>query len=169
MKFTIRKMHYDDSKQVQHIAKTSWHATYEGIIPLDVQNKFLQKNYNDESMKLRIDRSIVYVAEVDGIVVGFTNYSNVRDGGVVELAAIYLDPDFQGKGIGSALIQQAVTELDGIKEIYLNVEKENTIGMNFYQAKGFEIVKESEEEFEGHILKPVRMVKRLFSEKQCTI
>ncbi|SOC43691.1 hypothetical protein [Ureibacillus acetophenoni] len=61
MNITIRKMHYQDTKQVQNIAKTTWNATYEGIIPLEVQNKFLSLNYNDESMKQRIERSIVYV------------------------------------------------------------------------------------------------------------
>jgi GNAT superfamily N-acetyltransferase len=161
MNITIRKMHYEDTKQVQSIAKITWNATYEGIIPLEVQNNFLKLNYSDESMKQRIERSIVYVAEVEGKVVGFANYSTVRDGGKVELAAIYLYPEFQGKGIGTALIQQAVKELKGIKEIYINVEKDNKNGMNFYEAKGFEIVKESDVEFDGHILKQVRMVKKV--------
>jgi len=161
MNITIRKMHYEDTKEVQNIAKTTWNATYEGIIPLEVQNNFLKSNYNDESMKRRIERSIVYIAEVEGKVVGFANYSTVRDGGKVELAAIYLYPEYQGKGIGTALIQQAVKELKGIKEIYINVEKANKIGMNFYEAKGFEIVKESDLEFDGHILKQVRMVKKV--------
>lgn len=161
MDITIRKMNYEDTKQVQDIAKTTWNATYEGIIPLEVQNNFLNLNYSDESMMLRLERSIVYVAEVNGKVVGFANYSTVRDGGKVELAAIYLYPEFQGKGIGTALMQQAVKELKGIKEIYINVEKDNKIGMNFYEAKGFETVKESDEEFNGHILKQVRMVKKV--------
>ncbi len=161
MNITIRKMQYEDTKQVQLIAKTTWNATYEGIIPIEVQNNFLKLNYSDESMKLRIERSIVYVAEVEGEVVGFANYSPIKDGGKIELAAIYLYPQFQGRGIGTALIQQAVKELEGIKEIYINVEKDNKIGMNFYEAKGFEIVKESDEEFDGHILKQVRMVKKV--------
>ncbi|WP_102262538.1 GNAT family N-acetyltransferase [Mesobacillus jeotgali] len=161
MNITIRNMQYVDTKQVQSIAKTTWNATYEGIIPLEVQNNFLKANYSDESMIQRIERSIVYVAEVEGKVVGFANYSKVRDGGKVELAAIYLHPEFQGKGIGTALIQQAVRDLKGIIEIYINVEKDNKIGMNFYEAKGFEIVKESDSEFDGHILKQVRMVKKV--------
>lgn len=161
MNITIRKMHYEDTKQVQRIAKTTWNATYEGIIPLEVQNNFLKSNYSDKSMIQRIERSIVYVAEVEGKVVGFANYSTVRDGGKVELAAIYLYPEFQGKGIGTALIHQAVKELKGIKEIFINVEKDNKIGMNFYEAKGFEIVNESDLEFDGHILKKVRMVKKV--------
>ena len=161
MNITVRKMQYEDIKQVQSIAKITWNTTYKGIIPLEVQNNFLKVNYSDESMKKRMERSIVYIAEVEGDIVGFANYSIVRDGGKVELAAIYLYPEFQGKGIGTALIQQAVKELLGIKEIYINVEKDNKIGMYFYEAKGFEVVRESDVEFDGHILKQVRMVKKV--------
>ena len=160
MNITIRKMHYEDTKNVQSIAKTTWNATYEGIIPLEVQNNLLRLNYSDESMIQRIERSIVYVADVEGKVVGFANYSTVRDGGMVELAAIYPYPEFRGRGIGTALIQRAVKELEGIKEVYINVEKDNKIGMNFYEAKGFEKVNELDKEFDGHILKQVRMVKK---------
>lgn len=161
MSITIRKMQYADTKQVQNIAKTTWNATYEGIIPLEVQNNFLNSAYNDEGMKQRLERSILYVAEVNGKVVGFANYSPVRDGGNVELAAIYLNPEFQGKGIGTALLQQAINELEGTKEIYINVAKENKIGMTFYEAKRFEIVKEFDDELDGYILRTVRMVKKI--------
>ena len=151
-------MDYTDINEVQRIAKVSWNATYEGIIPLEVQDNFLKSAYNDERMKLRLERSVIYVAEVEGQVVGFANYSPVRDGGKVELAAIYLYPDFQGLGIGTALLKRAVAELAGLKAIYINVEEDNTIGMNFYKAKGFEIVEEFDDNFDGHILKTVRMI-----------
>jgi hypothetical protein len=50
------------------------------MIPIEVQNNFLKTNYSDESMKLLIERSIVYVEEVERKVVGFANYSTVRNG-----------------------------------------------------------------------------------------
>ncbi|MDE5414269.1 GNAT family N-acetyltransferase [Alkalihalobacterium chitinilyticum] len=158
MKFTIREMLHDDTKQVQEVAKKTWNATYEGIIPLEVQDDFLNAAYNDERMKQRLERSFLFVAEFDGRVVGFANFSPVRDNGKVELAAIYLYPEYQGKGIGSALLQQGIKDLDGIKEIYINVEKDNKIGKAFYDAKSFKVVKEFDEDFDGHILKTVRMV-----------
>ena len=158
MTVTIRNMNYTDISGVQKIAKVSWNTTYEGIIPLAVQQKFLETAYNDEKMKLRLERSVIYVAEVEEELTGFANFSTVRDGGKVELAAIYLHPDVQGQGIGTALLQRAMTELEGIKEIYINVEKENRIGMNFYKSKGFKIVEEFDDNFDGHILKTVRMV-----------
>lgn len=158
MAYVIRKMQQEDIKQVQDVAKTTWNATYEGIIPSEVQENFLKSAYNDERMKQRLERSTLFVAEVEGRVVGFANFSPVREDGKVELGAIYLYPEQQGKGIGSALLQKGIKDLDGVNEIYINVEKDNKIGKTFYEAKGFEVVKEFDDDFDGHILKTVRMV-----------
>lgn len=161
MNILIRSMNEADIKQVQDVARTSWHATYDRIIPLHVQEDFLEAAYNDEQMKKRLARSFLFVAEVDGKIVGFANFSPVKAGGEVELGAIYLYPAYQGKGIGSALLQYGIKELEDVNEIYINVEKENQIGMSFYKAKGFELVKEFDDEFSGHILKTVRMVLKI--------
>lgn len=154
----IRKMNPEDTKQVQHVAKTSWNATYEGIYPHEVQGNFLKSAYNDEMMKRRMERSLMLVAEEDGKVVGFANFSPVKEGGKVELYAIYLLPEVQGKGIGTSLLNERIEQLDGVKEIYINVNRDNAIGRAFYEAKGFKAVEELDEDFEGHSLKTIRMV-----------
>ncbi|MEI2405775.1 GNAT family N-acetyltransferase [Niallia taxi] len=158
MAYVIRKITQEDITQVQDVAKTTWNATYEGIIPAEIQENFLKSAYNDDRMKQRIESSTLYVAEVEDTVVGFANFSPVRENGKVELGAIYLYPKHQGKGIGSALVQTGIKDLDGVNEIYINVEKDNKIGKTFYEAKGFEVVKEFDDDFDGHILKTVRMV-----------
>lgn len=154
----IRKMHVEDIPQVQDVAKKSWNATYEGIIPFEIQEKFLKVAYNNDRMKQRLERSFLFVAEIDSIVVGVANFSPVNDEGKAELGAIYLYPEYQGKGIGSALLQKGINELEGVEEIYINVERDNEIGKSFYDAKGFQVLKEFDDDFEGHILKTVRMV-----------
>ncbi|MEW4194201.1 GNAT family N-acetyltransferase [Bacillus altitudinis] len=159
MEFSIRKMKPVDIKQVQDVAITTWKATYEGIIPLEIQENFLKFAYNNERMKQRLERSIILVAEVNDKVVGFANFSPInKEDRKVELSAIYLYPEQQGKGIGSALLQEGIKVLDNVNEIYINVEKDNKIGRIFYEAKGFEVVKEFDDDFDGHILKTVRMV-----------
>lgn len=158
MAYVIRKMQQEDIKQVQDVAKTTWNATYEGIIPSEVQENFLKSAYNNERMKQRLERSTLFVAEVEGRVVGFANFSPVREDGKVELGAIYLYPEQQSNGLGSALLQKGIKELAGVNEIYTNVEKDNKIGKTFYKAKGFEVVKEFDDDFDGHILKTVRML-----------
>ena len=157
----IRTMHIEDIPQVQDVAKKSWNATYEGIIPFEIQEKFLKVAYNDDRMKQRLERSFLFVAEIDSNVVGFANFSPVNDEGKAELGAIYLYPEYQGKGIGSALLQKGINELEGVEEIYINVERDNEIGKSFYDAKGFRVLKELDDDFEGHTLKTVRMVLNL--------
>ena len=55
------------------------------------------------------------------------------------------------------MLNTGVKKLENLKEIQLDVEKENIIGTTFYKAKGFKIVDEYDDDFDGHILKTVRM------------
>lgn len=157
MNFVIRKMVKEDIKQVQDVARKSWNTTYEGIIPHRVQENFLNAAYNDEMMEKRLSGSFIFVAEKGDKVVGFANFTSVNSEGQSELSAIYLYQDFQGEGIGSALLQRGIKELENLKEVYIDVEKENSIGKSFYDAKGFKTIKEYDDNFDGHILKTVRM------------
>src|SRR5699024_12786399 len=62
----IRRMNKKDMKQIQDIAKTTWHATYDGIIPRDIQDHFLEKAYSLQMMKQRLKQPYFFVAEVKG-------------------------------------------------------------------------------------------------------
>ncbi|MBW8348494.1 GNAT family N-acetyltransferase [Bacillus sp. IITD106] len=158
MDYIIRKMTEEDIKEVQKVARTSWNHTYKDIIPMEVQEKFLRSAYSDEMMLRRLKHTFMYVAEVDGKIVGFANFSPVKEGGKVDLYAIYLYPEYQGKGIGTSLLTEGMNNLENTKEIYINVEKDNHIGKTFYKSKGFEVVSEIDEDFDGYILKTIRMV-----------
>lgn len=159
----IRAMQLEDIPHVQDVAKVSWNSTYQGIIPVEIQQSFLASAYSNEMMKSRMERSHIFVAEVDGKIIGFANFSPLKVGGEAELGAIYLYPEYQGKGIGSALLNEGIKHLGGVREIYINVEKDNQIGKSFYLAKGFVIVSEFDESFEGHMLKTNRMVLKIQS------
>jgi len=47
--------------------------------------------------------------------------------------------------------------LPDLTSLLVCVEKENTIGLNFYQAKGFKKLEEFDELFYGHLLKTVKL------------
>jgi len=155
--FLIREMKLDDIKQVQEVAKQSWYSTYEGIIPLEIQDGFLKSAYSDEMMKKRLEQTTLLVLEIEGEIVGFANFFRLKEAGEVELGAIYIIPEYQGKGFGTLLLNEGIKRLKDVKKIFVNVEKENKIGMNFYNAKGFQITSEFDDDFGGHILKTVRM------------
>src|SRR5699024_4220223 len=161
MTIIIRKMTRKDMKQVQDIAKTTWHATCDGIIPRDIQNNFLDKAYSLQMMKQRLKQPYFFVAEVKGKVVGFSQFTVPDQQGMTELVAIYLYPDYQGIGIGSAFLKEGMKHLKDVKEIQLNVEKDNHIGRQFYEAKGFSVISEYQEDFAGHVLNTMRMALKM--------
>jgi len=56
-----------------------------------------------------------------------------------EVGAIFLQPEFHGKGVGKALMDKA-QELHGDLEV--EVFKENSIGRKFYSQYGFEFLEQ---------------------------
>lgn len=146
-----------DIPQVQHVAKTSWNATYEGIIPEHVQEKFLKSAYNDRNMKKKLKKNSIFVADVNGTIVGFANYSPVTKKGIMVLEAIYIFPEYQGFGIGTALLNVALEKIRNVKEVHLNVEKNNHTALRFYQAKGFIEVGAYDDNFGDHTIHTLEM------------
>lgn len=149
-------MQKNDIISVQEIAKKSWHQTYKGIIPIEIQDRFLQVAYSSDRLLSRLEKSLFLVAILEESLVGFANFSNVVEG-EAELYSIYLLPEIQGKGIGTALLQEGIKMLPDLTSLLVCVEKENTKGMNFYQAKGFKKLEEFDELFDGHLLKTVKL------------
>lgn len=157
MNYIIRQMTEKDIEAVQQVARKSWHTTYQGIIPMSIQEEFLTRAYSKEMLAKRLMFSHLFVAELDGKVVGFANYSPMTEQGVAELNAIYLLPDYQAMGIGTALLKAGLDFLKEVNIIYLNVEQDNEIGKRFYKRKGFNIVEKFTEDFSGHKLNTIRM------------
>lgn len=156
MDIIIRKMLEADIPDVQYVAKKSWNATYQGIIPEDVQNSFLKVAYSDEMLKKRLDQ-IIFVAEHDEKIIGFINLKETEQPNTYDLSAIYLLPDYQGKRIGSRLIAHSIEPIKNFEKIFLEVEKDNINAVNFYKKLGFKIVDEYNDDFDGHILRTLRM------------
>lgn len=155
----VRKAEVKDLGFIQQIAKESWNDAYRGLIPEDIQERFLREAYADELMPVRLERTLLLVAENNGELVGFANAS--QKAGIGNLHAIYLLPDAKGRGIGSQLLERLVAELEPIHEMHVEVEKGNRSGETFYAAKGFKMVDEFAEDLYGHTLITKKMVLEL--------
>lgn len=99
----------------------------------------------------------MYVAEYSGKVTGFANFSKPDNQHISELTAIYILPDYQRLGIGLALLEYGISKLEQVRNIDVIVEKANIKGYNFYKKLGFEVLDEFEEDFDGHMLKSIKM------------
>ncbi len=82
-----------------------------------------------------------YVYDTEGVVKGFISLYNDT------LAAIFVSPNIQGKGIGKQLMAKA-KKIN--KNLNLSVYKKNKRSIKFYEQSGFKIVKEQIDENTGH-------------------
>jgi putative acetyltransferase len=80
-----------------------------------------------------IPNTDTWVAEIDGVVEGFIALIGN------EVGAIFLQPNWHGRGVGKALMDKAQA-LHGDLEV--EVFKENSIGRAFYQRYGFEFIEQ---------------------------
>ncbi|PYI57272.1 GNAT family N-acetyltransferase [Paenibacillus flagellatus] len=158
MAVSIRTMQEADIADVRRVARTTWHATYAGVIPEPVRTRFLDAFYSDEALKRRMGGSLLLVAESERGIVGFANFfESRRDPEEAELGAIYIMPDAQRTGVGSMLLAEGIGRLAGTKRLFVNVERSNRNGRAFYDARKFRIVGETQELFYGHALTTVKM------------
>ncbi|MBT8249725.1 MAG: GNAT family N-acetyltransferase [Acidimicrobiia bacterium] len=107
-------------------------------------HSFLSDQFFEAEQKAIADEWIpiaeTTVFESDGRVVGFLSLIGN------EVGAIFVDPDYQGNGIGRALMDAAS---DARPFLELNVFEANTAGRRFYEKYGFELVEEHVDDATG--------------------
>ncbi|KGX92350.1 GNAT family acetyltransferase [Pontibacillus halophilus JSM 076056 = DSM 19796] len=152
----IRQANERDIPAIQRVASETWHATYEGIINRDAQDRFIANAYSQHSMENRV-KGMFYIAEEQGDVIGFGNFSKI-EGKTFYIGALYVLPTHQGKGIGTRLLQYGLDRMEDWTEVEVDVEKENAQGVRFYEKHGFTKKKEYEDELFGDTFRTLRMV-----------
>ncbi|HID63436.1 MAG TPA: GNAT family N-acetyltransferase [Anaerolineae bacterium] len=82
------------------------------------------------------------VAELEGTVVGYQFSSLLGDRGY--LARVAVHPDYQGRGIGTRLLAEAIAffKQEGVRAIILNTQQDNQASQRLYRWFGFKLVGE---------------------------
>jgi ribosomal-protein-alanine N-acetyltransferase len=80
---------------------------------------------------------VVTVAEMDGVVVGYSVAIFVGEDG--ELANLAVAPAVQGKGVGTALLREVISTAEGhgVRNLYLEVRQSNRQALSLYRSAGF--------------------------------
>lgn len=152
----IRNVEERDIERVADININCWKKCYNGIIEQSVIDS-IDKNERVATMTRSMDNGIFIVAEEDSQVKGFcryvTNngYSPNYDDVDCEVCAIYVDVDFQRKGIGSKMLEYALEDLkkQDKKKLIIWCLKANTNARMFYTQMGGEVYAERKFEIMG--------------------
>lgn len=126
----IRPATVADAEAIGEVHVRSWQAAYAGLIPEDFLAR-LSASSRAASWARRIgEGGRVLVAEEDGVLAGFAAF------GEGQLYALYLLPEYWGRGLGRALHDRVVDELTGDSAV-LWVLATNERAKAFYVRQGW--------------------------------
>lgn len=148
LKITIETAQPDNTEEIQNVFYKTWLATYPDKVPGvtvdDVQEYYKEKLSKEgiEKSRKRIEDGLTLqnqrflVAKVDGKVAGVCLATIHEDKN--QLNAIYVLPEFQGKGIGYKLWDEVLKFIDQTKDTIVQVVVHNANAIRFYERLGFE-------------------------------
>lgn len=160
----VRATEADDVTAVQRVARAAWLAAYDDLIDPDQVDETVDSWYDPDRLvadDVCDPERPFFVAERTGAgeeeaeasdVVGFGEAATGDEPGVWHLYRIYVHPDAWGEGVGTALLErvEAAVHERGGDELRVSVHAGNEVGVDFYEARGFErVATVPDEEFGG--------------------
>ena len=142
-------LHYKMSQGI-HMVRTFEQQDMERVLDIWLRasikaHDFIGASYwqsNIAAMReIYIPASETFVIEKESTVQGFCCLLDSQ------LAALFVDPDNQGHGLGKQLLEHVKSLRD---ELTLSVYKENSRSIVFYQSQGFVVIKEQIDAHTGH-------------------
>ncbi len=131
----IREYRQADAEQILEIWLSASIEAHNFIEP-----EFWESKVSD-MRDVYIPASETFVFECEGEIAGFYSLHGNN------LAAIFVAPRSQGKGMGTMLLDDAKTRRKGLQ---LTVYKENVPSVKFYEKQGFISIGEQIDEHTGH-------------------
>lgn len=142
----IRTASKTDIPIIQEIAYATWPTTYEHILSKQQIEYMLDMMYSTSSLENQMTQNIsFFLAELNGKAVGFASTGREPMEGMFKLHKLYVLPDIQTKGIGSALLEQVVhfAKKNSGEQLVLQVNRNNN-AVDFYKKKDFVVLYEAD-------------------------
>jgi ribosomal protein S18 acetylase RimI-like enzyme len=141
--FEVSRATPEDVAGIQDVLYRVWRATYPnealGITVTDIEEMYKDRNTDEALARMRKHissaRETTLVAKENGKVVGVCRVIRREHENVME--AIYVLPEYQRLGIGSAIWRETQKLLESNKEIIVQVATYNTGAIEFYKRCGF--------------------------------
>jgi ribosomal protein S18 acetylase RimI-like enzyme len=138
MKVELRQATIDDLPIVYEVTEAGMRAyveqTFGPWVP-EIQHEIISRSFDPATHQI-----IVADGNAAGVLAGRTFDTHI------ELEKLYLFPDFQGRGIGTGLVQGLIASATALsKSIRLGVLISNTAAQRFYARLGFVVAHKTPE------------------------
>ena len=140
----IEKAQITDANAIARIHVEGWQKAYKGIMPQHYLDSLsIEERAKRWESMLESEDFEVWVFKQYKDVRGWVSFGPSRDKDAsdktAEVRAIYVEPNFWGRGIGRELLAKAMAELKnaGFKEVTLWVLEDNHRTVRFYEHQGF--------------------------------
>ncbi|MEY4193354.1 MAG: hypothetical protein RJA00_1585 [Bacteroidota bacterium] len=129
----------ENISSIQTMADEIWRDHYPEIIGMEQVEYMLGRFYSREGMLQQMrDGQQFYRVMLDGQPKGFLAIE-ARGEGNYFLNKLYIDKREQGRGLGQAIWQNVLLLLSDLREMRLQVNRQNYKAINFYFKVGFVI------------------------------
>lgn len=147
MKLTMRECKIEDLSLLHDVSCQTYKDTFELYNTETNMKAYLEQAYNIEKLcgELSNSNSAFYFIYADEKLAGylklneFKAQTDINDPQALEIERIYVTKEFQGKGLGSILINKAldiaITKVRSY--IWLGVWENNKKAISFYEKNGF--------------------------------
>lgn len=130
----------EDAEGIQEVRHQTWLKTYPneklGITIEDIEDRFKDRNSEENLARWKNPKNeVIFVAREMGKVIGFCVVEEQEDKN--QLQAIYILPEYQGKGTGKMLWSKAQETLNPKKNTIVQVADYNESTIAFYEKLGF--------------------------------
>jgi 2-amino-4-hydroxy-6-hydroxymethyldihydropteridine diphosphokinase len=154
----IRKARSDEADRLAEIAYDAWET---GIYPLLAEGPGARQSERRRlTQAVHQTLDLIIVAEAQGEVLGWCS----RQRGRPYIPFLFVDPEFQGRGVGSQLLRrmESMLELEGEQRVHLETPADNVRAVRFYERQGYRILAmKPDGRIGAHPLLSVRLEKRL--------
>ena len=152
---TIRKANPEDARGWEILVNRVWRDAYRHIFPEEVflerENRLEEKAARFRDWAKNDSESITCVAECDGIIIGIMcgsirSFYEPFHSDYADLIALYIDPAFQGRGIGTRFRKtfEEWARENGASKYVIGVLKENHKARIVYESWGGRLSEQEE-------------------------
>ena len=136
MDIFIKPMETDDEiRGKAFVHWKSWQESYRGMVDQGYLDRMTLAQTEEKAFRWRDN---ILVAKDGERVVGFVGYGPASgEEGTGEIFALYVLEEYQRRGIGYALMREALSRLEGCRVVVLWALKENDKAIRFYERVGF--------------------------------